>query len=62
MFVSRDPGLYFCTFALLYLWPAATNVVAFHPHQSKWVKRLYPLQTLSVPATFSEQRKGRDGN
>jgi hypothetical protein len=42
MLLSRNPGiifaLYFCTFVLLYfctLWPAATNVVALHPHQTK---------------------------
>ena len=37
MIVSRDPGLFFCVLCLvlMYLWPAATNVVALRPHQTK---------------------------
>jgi len=46
MLLSRDPGVSFYRFVLLYSWPTATNVVALRPHQTK-------RKPTAVPSLFS---------
>jgi hypothetical protein len=61
MLLSRNPGvifaLYFCT-----LWPAATNVVALHPHQTKRKLTAIPSWNSQPPRNIFKQRKGRHGD
>ncbi|PKH98838.1 hypothetical protein CXF78_16775, partial [Shewanella sp. 11B5] len=65
MLLSRNPGfifaLYFCTLYFCTLWPAATNVVALHPHQTKRKPTAVPSWNSQPPRNIFKQRKGRHG-
>tara|TARA_R110000796_G_scaffold23576_14_gene67523 strand:- start:4224 stop:4457 length:234 start_codon:yes stop_codon:yes gene_type:complete len=55
MLLSRDPDVFcFVLMAFMYLWPAATNVVARRPHQRKGVKRILVYES----AFANTQRSG----
>jgi hypothetical protein len=53
MLLSRDPGVCFVLY-LWYLWPAATNVLARRPHQTKGVKCILVYES----AFANPQRSG----
>ena len=46
---------------LVRLWPAATNVVALHPHQTKRKSTAIPSWITQPPRNIFKQRKGRHG-
>ena len=47
--------------SLFMLWPAATNVVALRPHQTKRKPTAVPSWITQPPRNIFKQRKGRHG-
>jgi hypothetical protein len=61
--LSRHPRVLLSGIQLyfLYLWPAATKVVALRPHQTKRKPTAVPSWISQPPRNIFKQRKGRHG-
>jgi hypothetical protein len=61
--LSRHPRVLLSGIQLyfLYLWPAATKVVALRPHQNKRKPTAVPSWISLPPRNIFKQRKGRHG-